>query len=299
MNSPPNPTSIATSLKSAARRIAAGFAAEVLRPIQGFRLTYLPLTMVYFAYGALGLIDVARDFWVKERLTLSAAELAGIGVWLNLPWTIKMVFGELVDSVPIFGSQRRSYIVIGAGVTAAGLLVLAGAAGGWLAFARPDQLYVLGSMLLVIGTVIQNVVAEAMSTEVVARRDAAGNARPEDAVRAELGMVQVDQPAGAVDRRAGGGWPLRLARRHLRSRDRVPHGARGAGDLGDRRAAHQARDQRAPACRLAHSRRRHGIRWRGSPARPGVRSVQPGADLRALDGGDLHDAGDRHARARQ
>jgi len=182
---------ITTSLKSAARRIAAGFGAEVLRPIQGFRLTYLPLTMVYFAYGALGLIDVARDFWVKERLTLSAAELAGIGVWLNLPWTIKMVFGELVDSVPIFGSQRRSYIVIGAGVTAAGLLVLAGAAGGWLAFARPDQLYVLGSMLLVIGTVIQNVVAEAMSTEVVARRDAAGSARPEDEVRAELGMVQV------------------------------------------------------------------------------------------------------------
>src|SRR5215475_15618734 len=79
------PTNITTSLKSAARRIAAGFAAEVLRPIQGFRLTYLPLTMVYFAYGALGLIDVARDFWVKERLTLSAAELAGIGVWLNLP----------------------------------------------------------------------------------------------------------------------------------------------------------------------------------------------------------------------
>jgi hypothetical protein len=185
------PPTISTSFKSAARTIAAGFVADVLRPIQGFRLTYLPLAMVYFAYGALGLIDVARDLWIKERLTLSAAELAGIGVWLNLPWTIKMVFGELVDSVPLFGSQRRSYIVIGAAVTATGLLVLAGAAAGRLTFAHPDQLYVLGSMLLVIGTVIQNVVAEAMSTEVVARRDAAGAARPEEEVRAELGMVQV------------------------------------------------------------------------------------------------------------
>jgi hypothetical protein len=71
------------------------------------------------------------------------------------------------------------------------MLMLAGAAGGWLAFTRADRLYVLGAMLIVIGTVIQNVVAEAMSTEVVARRDAAGNARPEDDVRAELGMVQV------------------------------------------------------------------------------------------------------------
>jgi hypothetical protein len=39
--------------------------------------------------------------------------------------------------------------------------------------------------------VIQNVVAEAMSTEVVARRDAAGEPRPEDEVRSDLGMVQV------------------------------------------------------------------------------------------------------------
>jgi hypothetical protein len=129
--------------------------------------------------------------WIKEKLTLSPAQLAGIGVWLNLPWTVKMVFGELVDSVPIFGSQRKAYILIGAALTACGLTTLAGAAGGWMAFARADQLYVIGAMLIVIGTVVQNVVAEAMSTEVVSRRDAAGNARTEDDVRAELGMVQV------------------------------------------------------------------------------------------------------------
>jgi hypothetical protein len=101
----------------------------VLRPILGFRLAYLPLVMIYFAYGALGLIDVSRDMWIKERLTLSPAELAGIGVWLSLPWTVKMVFGELVDSVPIFGSQRKAYVLIGAAATASGMLTLAGAAG--------------------------------------------------------------------------------------------------------------------------------------------------------------------------
>ena len=146
----------------------------VLRPIRSFRLAYLPLILIYFAYGALGLIDVSRDMWVKEQLTLSPAELAGIGVWLSLPWTVKMVFGELVDSVPIFGSQRKAYVLIGAAATASGMLTLAGAAGGWIAFARVDQLYVLGAMLIVIGTVIQDVVADAMSTEVVARRDGAG-----------------------------------------------------------------------------------------------------------------------------
>jgi hypothetical protein len=131
------------------------------------RLSYVPLLTVYFAYGAVGIIDVTRDMWIKERLTVSPAELAGIGVWLSLPWTVKMVFGQLVDSVPIFGSQRRSYILIGAAFTACGMLTLAGTAGDWIALIRPDQLYILGAMLIVVGTVIQDVVADAMSTEIV------------------------------------------------------------------------------------------------------------------------------------
>jgi hypothetical protein len=165
--------------------------ANLIRPIQAFRWRYVPLLMVYFAYGALGLIDVTRDFWIRESLTLSPAELAAIGVWLTLPWTVKMVFGELVDCVPILGSQRRAYILIGALCTATGLVTLAGAAGKWLTFLPPHQLYVFGAMLIVLGTVIQDVVADAMSTEVVARVDADGKPRPDADVRAELGMVQV------------------------------------------------------------------------------------------------------------
>lgn len=164
---------------------------NLMRPIRAFRWAYLPLVMVYFAYGALGLIDVSRDFWIKEKLQLTPSDLASIGVWLTLPWTIKMVFGELVDCVPIFGSQRRVYITIGALFTASGLVTLAGAAGGWLTFLRPDQLYVLGALLIVLGTVIQDVVADAMSTEVVTRVDATGEPKPENEIRSELGMVQV------------------------------------------------------------------------------------------------------------
>jgi hypothetical protein len=167
------------------------FLDSLAQPIRAYRAAYLPLLMVYFAYGALGIIDVTRDMWIKEGLSLSPADLAGISVWLTLPWTVKMVFGELVDSVPIFGSQRRSYIVIGAMFTASGMLTLAGAAGRWLDFLPLDQLYVLGALLIVLGTVIQDVVADAMSTEVVARNDADGNPRAEHDVRAELGMVQV------------------------------------------------------------------------------------------------------------
>ena len=56
---------------------------------------------------------------------------------------------------------------------------------------RPEQAYLTGALLIVIGTLIQDVVADAMSTEVVVRVDAKGNARAEQDIRAELGMVQV------------------------------------------------------------------------------------------------------------
>lgn len=163
----------------------------LLNPIQSFRLQYLPLLMVYFAYGALGLISVAETFWIKKNLSLSPSQLAELSVWLTLPWTIKMVFGELVDAVPIFGSQRRVYVVIGGSLIAAGLLMLAGAAGGWLTFSSAENMYRLGSFLSIVGVVLQDVTADAMSTEVVERHNPDGTARAKDDVNRDLGMVQV------------------------------------------------------------------------------------------------------------
>jgi hypothetical protein len=171
--------------------LASQLDSALLNPVRAFRPRYLPLMMVYFAYGALGLISVAESFWIKKSLTLSAVELAALNVWLTLPWTIKMVFGELVDSVPILGSQRRVYVFIGATFIAAGMLLLAGAAGGWLTFASPENLYKLGAFASVLGVVIQDVAADAMSTEVVDRFNADGTPRNAAEVDRELGMVQV------------------------------------------------------------------------------------------------------------
>ncbi len=51
---------------------SARWLSTLLRPVRAFRLIYLPLVMVFFAYGASGIIDVTRDMWIKEQLTLSA-----------------------------------------------------------------------------------------------------------------------------------------------------------------------------------------------------------------------------------
>ena len=171
--------------------LKAQLATALLNPVRAFRPRYLPLLMVYFAYGALGLIVVAESFWVKKALMLSPAELAELSVWLTLPWTVKMVFGELVDAVPILGSQRRAYVFIGAAFIASGMVLLAGAAGGWLTFATLENLYRLGAFLSILGVVIQDVAADAMSTEVVDRENPDGTPRNKEEVDRELGMVQV------------------------------------------------------------------------------------------------------------
>ena len=163
----------------------------LLAPIRAFRIAYLPLLTIYLASGALGIIAVADSFWVKKSLTLTPADLASLAVWLQLPWSAKMVVSELVDALPILGSQRRSYAFIGAGLIAAGLLVLAGAAGGWIAFAAPERLYVLAQLLVVIGSVVQEVVADAMSPAVVARFMPDGAPRVKADIDRDLAMVEV------------------------------------------------------------------------------------------------------------
>jgi len=160
---------------------------SLINPIKHFKMRYLPLLMIYFAYGASGISGVAETFWVKEELKLSAAALVSLGVWLSIPWTIKMVFGQLVDSVPIFGSQRRAYVYIGAGLIALGTILLIGLAGdySWAKFSSKENVYILASLLSVIGFVIQDVVADTMSTEVVDRN------QPKEKVEEELAYVQI------------------------------------------------------------------------------------------------------------
>lgn len=167
------------------------FERALLAPVRAMRPQYWPLLMVYFAYGALGLVAVADSFWLRKELTLSAEAMAKLGAWLTLPWAMKMVFGELVDTVALAGSRRRAYVYLGAGLIALGLLLLAGAAGKWITFAAPEAIYIASQLIIVIGLVLQDVVADAMSTEVVPRLNADGTPRPKEEIDHDLGMVQI------------------------------------------------------------------------------------------------------------
>ena len=125
----------------------------------GFRAAYLPILGTYFCYGASTVTGVALLYFEKDTLRLSPSESAGIAFWLGLPWSMKMVAGVASDVYPIAGSRRGAYLLLGA------LSTLAGYA--WLAAAvQSKATYLAASILVAVGLMVQDVVADALSVEV-------------------------------------------------------------------------------------------------------------------------------------
>lgn len=158
-------------------------------PLMGFKVRYIPLLLIYFAYGSNAITTVALTFWEKENLALSAEQLVIIGTWLTVPWTIKMIFGQFVDHYPLFGNKRKSYIYLGATLMAIGYIMLYGVATAhpiMQMFGNQFNQYLLVNLVSILGFVIQDVTADAMSTEVVAREGKA-----ESEIQTELTRVQI------------------------------------------------------------------------------------------------------------
>lgn len=162
---------------------------NLIQPILALRRRYLPLLMIYFAYGCSTFSGIGETFFVKEKMNLSAEALMMIGVWLLIPWTIKMVFGQFVDSVPLLGSQRRGYIYLAAVFMALGSILMSGLAGNWHwvhLIGSTTTIFVTASLVTIIGVVLQDVVADAMSVEVVERKG-----RTDKQINKDLAMVQL------------------------------------------------------------------------------------------------------------
>ncbi len=135
----------------------------VQRLLGTIRPAYFPVLLTYFAWGASGITGVATLFFQKEALGLTPAEAAQIAFWVGLPWSMKMVVGVASDAYPIFGSRRRAYLVLGALAALAGYIVLATTVAG-------KGMYLAITVLIAVGFVIQDVVADGLSVE-IARDD--------------------------------------------------------------------------------------------------------------------------------
>jgi len=159
----------------------------LLTPIRAFRMRYIPLLLIYFSYGSGVFTAIAENFWVKDSLDMSAANLAELAVWLGVPWTVKMIFGSLVDSVNIFGSNRKSYVYIGAVLITISSLMMIAVVGDYAIVEGLSKkaVYVFASVIAVVGFVMQDVVADTMTTEVIDK------SQSQEDINHELATIQV------------------------------------------------------------------------------------------------------------
>ncbi len=158
-----------------------------LTPIRALRLRYVPLLLIYFSYGSGVFKAIAENFWVKETLDMSASDLAELAVWLGVPWTVKMIFGQMVDSINIFGSNRKSYVYIGAVLITISSLLMITVVGDYAIVEDYSKktIYIFASVIAVVGFVMQDVVADTMTTEVVDKN------QTQEQINQELATIQV------------------------------------------------------------------------------------------------------------
>ncbi len=91
-----------------------------------------------------------------------AAQISVVMAVLALPWSLKPLLALLSDFVPLFGSRRRSYLIVSTAVAAIGLAVT------YVAPLEPGERWLLVAMLLLptLGIAFTDVLADALMIEV-------------------------------------------------------------------------------------------------------------------------------------
>jgi hypothetical protein len=104
-----------------------------------------------------GLTRQPFDHFGKDVAGWSATHLASMHALLALPWAVKPIYGALSDNVPLFGSRRRSYLVLGIGLAAIACFML------WLEFSQGAVVICL--FLLSLGMDLSSAVAGGVLVE--------------------------------------------------------------------------------------------------------------------------------------
>ena len=114
---------------------------------------------------------------------MSAAFLAALGFWAGIPFALKMPVGHLVD---LIWRWKAALVFVGAGLLAASLLIMVGLVShidAMRAVMSAERWFVLSSLLLPTGYMIQDAVADAMTVEAVPKLDASGKPYEEKALK--------------------------------------------------------------------------------------------------------------------
>lgn len=135
------------------------------------RIGQLVPLLVFFLLGLSAFDNVAMTFYVRDHIHLSAAQLIEIGIWTSLPWSVKVAFGAVIDSFAPWGNNRKSYLILGALIQAAGLALFAAFVAGISPLGSEYTNLLVSGLLTTIGVVFGQTTANTLAVELVEPSD--------------------------------------------------------------------------------------------------------------------------------
>lgn len=79
--------------------------------------------VVYFMQGTLGISSIALPLHMRS-LHWSISEITTVTSVAAIPWVLKIFYGLLSDTYPLFGYRRKSYLILASLISALGWLLL-------------------------------------------------------------------------------------------------------------------------------------------------------------------------------
>lgn len=159
---------------------------KYIQSLLSFRLKYLPILAIYFANSLATFSSIAEVFWFKNQLDLTQAQIIAITIWIAIPWSMKIVIAQLIDSVKFFGNQRRSYIFLAAILMLIGNAATILVANGYTTnFVSVYSILIFAGFIKNCGFVMQDLVADTLSRELV------DNSQNEEAFKLEIANIQL------------------------------------------------------------------------------------------------------------
>ena len=107
---------------------------------------------------------------------------------------MKMVFGQIIDTVKIFGSQRRIYIFIAALIILSGNVITIAVANNLTTLTSLTSTYtllIIAGSLIQVGIVFQDLIADTLCYEVVEKKDKEGRKKADQDIKLEIGKIQI------------------------------------------------------------------------------------------------------------
>lgn len=113
--------------------------------------------VVYFIQGAIGISGVALPLYLRS-LNWTVTEITAISAIAGIPWVIKIFYGILSDTYPLFGYRRKSYLILFSSISALGW-------AGMVFFPAEKQWIIFAMMMSNLGFAATDVITDGLVVE--------------------------------------------------------------------------------------------------------------------------------------